>query len=65
MPCRSGRCAGEPTDSEPTMRRFVSMTAAALLALGGAACERNGMDEPGDMSDMDDEMAPRDDGEEM
>ena len=43
------------------MRRFVSATPAALLALGGAACERNGMDEPDDMSEMDDEMAPVDD----
>ena len=36
------------------MRRLVSTTAAVLLALGGAACERDARDEPGNLSDMDD-----------
>ena len=46
------------------MRRLVSMTAAALLALDGAACDRDATDEH-DVSDMDDEMEPMVDGEEM
>jgi len=44
------------------MRRFVNMTAAALLVLGGAACERDAMDDPGDMNE---EMAPMDDMDDM